>query len=576
MTRWPLVALVLCAAFMLPYVAHADDRPNGCDVCSCGGSKPYRYVNSCWTNLTAVPIFPDDIQTITFYSMSVTSIPDFAFNLPNLTRLDWTSGVTIITNNTFAGLPSLTALLLGNNRQITSISVGAFQAVPLLTVLELYNNDAVTNYVPALFSGLTKLTNLNVGNTKMLLSTLPLDQLPELVSLDIGRNPGIVSIPDFAFASNPQLSSLILGSTSITSISANAFTGTQIGNLWLNSCAITSIAANAFSGLMLYISSNPLLTLPPGLFAGQTRPQFYANLGSFPSVPPSTYGSASNPTPCNASCATCYGAGANACCGLNCLSCSSTNPCLACYDGYAKFDGFCAPTAEMNASISIQAAIASGASGASVASTASASMASAASIASAFAATAASAASVSGASVASTVSASVASEASASASAAASLAMMAAANASSDHSTPIAGAVGGGIALLALVAAAVYIARRRTPQPPPLPRRNPEIFGNFAAEESKKPASSTSSPISEHHEYQAFANPVYEQIETIPASELPQHTSAVNMNDATFAVTYTDAVVHASSLSPVGTASTATTYASITTTVNPDGVADGR
>ncbi|KJE95826.1 hypothetical protein CAOG_006232 [Capsaspora owczarzaki ATCC 30864] len=308
-----------------------------------------------------------------------------------------------------------------DDRSLTFIPSG----IPNDTTILSLNGNQITNISAHTFTGLTALTFLHLGANQ------------------------ITSIPVGAFTGLTVLRALFLSDNQITSIPADAFTGlTALVSLYLYNNQITSIPSAAFKDLsvvgVLALNNNPFTTLPPGLFqglpnglwlscdeyscVGPLRPNNFA-FGANTAAPPSTYGSASTPNQCDTACATCYGYGSSSCCELNCLTCSSSDLCTQCYEGFVLMDGSCV----------------------SLASAASASIASIASQASASAASASSVWLTSAASVASAASASAASAASA------------ASNESSGASSgPIIGGVIGGVfALLLLVALVVALRRRR-------------------------------------------------------------------------------------------------------------------
>ncbi|XP_011270681.1 tyrosine-protein kinase transforming protein Fes, variant [Capsaspora owczarzaki ATCC 30864] len=193
-------------------------------------------------------------------------------------------------------------------------------------------------------------TSVNcIGNS---LTTIP-SGIPATTTLLTLQSNQISRIPANAFAGLTAMHTLYLHQNKITSISGSAFTGLPVlHSLYLSDNLLTSIPADAFKDLSmlnyLALENNPFTTLPPGLFQGLPYVMFVMNLapnnftyGGNSVAPPSTYGSASEPHPCDAACATCYDAGSGACCALNCLTCNSSAPCTQCYDGYGMTSGSC-------------------------------------------------------------------------------------------------------------------------------------------------------------------------------------------------------------------------------------------
>ncbi|KJE89729.1 hypothetical protein CAOG_08481 [Capsaspora owczarzaki ATCC 30864] len=339
---------------------------------------------ACPTNCTCSG---NPVTTVDCQYASLSSIPS---EIPVTTMMLYLAGnqITSIPASAFEGLTELMELYLSGNR-ITSIPASAFTGLVALKILSLSSNR-ITSIPVSTFSGLVAL--------KILCRSLAYNQF--------------TSIPTSAITNLTALNRLDLRNNQITSIPASAFT------------ALTAL-------VQLALESNSFTTLPPGLFKGLPS-GLYLSSASEPLVPnnftfgentvapPSTYGSASEPYPCDTTCATCYAAGSSACCGTNCLTCTSSAVCTQCYEGFEMMGDFCSASAATNASIasvasieSIQfvsaASVASGvfATSASFVSLAAASSASIASVAST-----ASIASVSVTAVASTASASAASVAS--------------------------------------------------------------------------------------------------------------------------------------------------------------------
>ncbi|XP_011270316.1 tyrosine-protein kinase transforming protein Src, variant [Capsaspora owczarzaki ATCC 30864] len=294
-------------------------------------------------------------------SNQITSISANAFTgLAALNRLDLSSNqIASISANVFAGLSALTGVVLSGN-QFTSMPTSALAGLPMLKSVSLSNNQ-ITSIPATAFAGLTALIGVNLAGNQLR------------------------SIPTSAFTGLTALIQLVLPNNQITSISANAFAGlSALTLLHLYNNQITSISANAFSGLTamtaLALNDNPLTTLPPGLFTGLQNGMYLALSVSYslrPNnftfdgntvAPPSTYGSASEPYKCDTACATCYAAGSSSCCGINCLTCTSDNPCTQCYDGHVMMSGFCVSFASIASARTASAASTASASAASVAS----------------------------------------------------------------------------------------------------------------------------------------------------------------------------------------------------------------
>ncbi|KJE94913.1 proto-oncogene tyrosine-protein kinase LCK, variant [Capsaspora owczarzaki ATCC 30864] len=358
----------------------------------------------------------------------ITGIPAGAFTgMTALTNLYMhRNQITSIPESVFAGLTALAELSLDYN-QITSVPDDAFTGLTALVSLTLDYNQ-ITSVPDDAFTGLTALTHLSLGNNQ------------------------IISISADAFTDLTALTALLLDSNAIIGIPSSSFTGlTALTYLHLDGNQITSIPDSSFTGLTalitLALNDNPITTLPPGLFKGlpnglalsNSNPYLAPNnftFGDNTVAPPSTYGSASEPYKCDTVCATCYAAGSSACCKTHCLTCTSSDPCTQCYEGYFMMSGFCLASAATNASIT--------------------SVASVASVASATSALSASAASTASASAASTASASAASVAS-------SIAQQGdGSQESASSSAAIIAAVVASVAVIALVAVFIVLRRRRS------------------------------------------------------------------------------------------------------------------
>ncbi|KJE96673.1 TKL protein kinase, variant 2 [Capsaspora owczarzaki ATCC 30864] len=390
--------------------------------------------------------------------------------------------ITSIPANTFSTLTALSTISLYENR-ITNIHASAFTGLSALTILDLFGNE-LTSLSANTFTSLTALTQLFLsGNRFTIVPTSVFTGLNALTQLDLYNNQ-FTSIPANAFTDLTALTQLYLYNNLITSVSATAFAGlTSLIQLFLHNNQITSLSATTFTGLTavttLTLNNNAFTTLPPGLFKGllngmslsvsglSLNPNNFTSGGNS-NPPPSTYGSASYPYKCDTTCATCYGSGSIACCGINCLTCTVSDSCTQCYEGYTMMGGSCislassASAASVAATRSASVASAASASIASVASAATiASTASVASVASTQSATAASIASIastksasiaSAASIASSQSATMASAASLASTASASIASIVSAYAARASSASVASDVSATSALSASAA----------------------------------------------------------------------------------------------------------------------------
>ncbi|KJE88366.1 TKL protein kinase [Capsaspora owczarzaki ATCC 30864] len=302
-----ILALLLCVINHV-HLAQAVNACGAGGVCTCSGT------------------------VVHCQSQSLTSIPS---GIPaDTTELDLNyNPITNIPSSAFTDLNALKHLYLQSSR-ITSIPADAFISLTALNTLAL-SGYWITTIPKNAFKDLTALQYLHLGGSR------------------------ITSIPAGALTGLTALTQLDLDRNLITSISANAFTGlTALQYLNLQDNQITSIPSSAFSGLTglidLLLNANPFTTLPPGLFSGLPNdlclsagglPYLSPNnftFGGNAVAPPSMYGNASQPYPCDTACATCYVAGRSACCGINCLTCNSSSVCTQCYEGYIMMDGSCA------------------------------------------------------------------------------------------------------------------------------------------------------------------------------------------------------------------------------------------
>ncbi|XP_004364338.2 tyrosine-protein kinase Srms [Capsaspora owczarzaki ATCC 30864] len=221
------------------------------------------------------------------------------------------------------------------DNQITQLAAGSFAGLYSLSRLTL-DNSAITTLDSQAFDGLTALYQFS---SLSMISTLTFSGMPALRVLFLSNN-AITAIPAGAFYSLSRLDFLDLSYNAITAIAAGAFSGlSQLGSLNL--------------------ANNQLTTLPPGLFQGMGSVWSIAlssnnfTFGGNSLAPPSTYGSASDPIPCDAACATCFDAGASSCCPAFCLRCSSASTCTICYDGYVLNGAACVATAATNMTLSV-------------------------------------------------------------------------------------------------------------------------------------------------------------------------------------------------------------------------------
>ncbi|XP_004344441.1 hypothetical protein CAOG_06820 [Capsaspora owczarzaki ATCC 30864] len=462
-------------------------------------------------------------------------------------RLLEANQITSIPANAFTGLTALTRLELSSNR-ITSIS--AFTDLTALTVLNLEANQ-ITSIPANAFTGLTALVGMALSSNQ------------------------ITELPPSAFIGLSAMDNLDLSNNSISSISANTFTDlAALYFLDLSINLITSISSSAFSGLpglgFLTLTENPFTTLPPGLFQGLPNGLYLSDFDSYMSptnltfggntvAPPSTYGSASYPYQCDTVCATCYASGSGACCGTNCLTCNSSNPCTQCYDGYGMMSGSCVPLASI----------------ASVASVASTQSASAASIASDISAASASVATVSSASIASQASASAASASSAWQTSAASAASNAPKGSGDASSLPIIlGVIFGVLGLLLLVALVVALRRRRSPNALATTGSAIKLRESAPGSEPTYQAVDHSGTVSNvvNPTYSTLSatgdHALYEHVGSQPqgptSSEQVYAEASVSASSATSGVDYADPSLPNASSVRVPSASSPTTYATVT------------
>ncbi|KJE94955.1 hypothetical protein CAOG_08897 [Capsaspora owczarzaki ATCC 30864] len=506
-----LVITALAAVTLLAFVSKAQAAP-ACGtgaVCTCAPAFAYTIVTCSTTMPTS---FPNDAISIGLTDLAVlelrnlpslTALPNsFLVNMPSVSRLVIeTTGINSIGPNVFSGAPStLTTLpaklksrissvgpsllatmtnlrtLQISSPNLNSINVFAFQNNPLLQQLVLSENPALLE-LPFTYveypSGFVTFQSLleNQNNLQLLdlsytgLLTIPpnlISYRPQLQNVTFAYS-SISSIGSVEITNMPQLKYLNLAQNSITNVHVQAFTNLpsllQL-QVDLSRNGITSFPAGVFSGLQsltdLYLFTNSATTLPPGLFQWIATLQD-VRLGSnpFTVVPPSTYGSTTTPVACYYSCATCWGAGPARCCGEGCLTCTSTNQCTSCYNGYVSQGQFCLPPSAISASTaSAKSTIA--ASSASLASAASTVSASGASLASASIASAAFVASTSAASVATaaTASAATASAATAATASAATASAVSIASVATASAVSIASAATVSVASIASVATA--------------------------------------------------------------------------------------------------------------------------
>ncbi|KJE93503.1 hypothetical protein CAOG_009757 [Capsaspora owczarzaki ATCC 30864] len=193
---------------------------------------------------------------------------------------------------------------------------------------------------------------IEVKNCNDALITIP-SNIPTTVKNMWIDNSFIRFIRPAAFRDLSSLTVLGLYGNQISVIPANAFSGlVSLKVLDLRENGISDLSARAFTGLsaltLLELQNNLLSTLPPGLFQNLSAlTQVDLSGNSFGAVaPPSTYRVLTSLNKCDAACATCYGAGPDACCAAFCLSCNSTK-CTSCYVGSVMVDGVCGPPAPL-------------------------------------------------------------------------------------------------------------------------------------------------------------------------------------------------------------------------------------
>ncbi|XP_004365027.2 hypothetical protein CAOG_00156 [Capsaspora owczarzaki ATCC 30864] len=349
-----------------------------------------------------------NLTTLALWGTGITSFPDHAFaQLSSLQSLSLHSvPVTTIAASAFSGLTSLTSLTLDVHlltslptnvfQDLTSLRdldmsrgpygvgicfTGVFQSLTELSTLHMNWGEPCALHTHA-FTGLSALETLNLYGPVDSIADNVFEPLPSLKSLNLIVLPnltlasnaysGLQELPTLSlkltqlnapifemFSALHALTTLDLSASQFSVLPSHAFAALpQLTNLYLGNGAwdpvISSVASDAFSDLLqlefLSMGGNyeTLTTLPPGLFYGLTKlrtADLSGNAFPGPSAPPSTYGSPSNPTPCNASCVTCFAAGAESCCSANCLTCTSTSVCTACYNGFVLANGRCwAPT----------------------------------------------------------------------------------------------------------------------------------------------------------------------------------------------------------------------------------------
>ncbi|KJE88508.1 hypothetical protein CAOG_000156 [Capsaspora owczarzaki ATCC 30864] len=356
-----------------------------------------------------------NLTTLALWGTGITSFPDHAFaQLSSLQSLSLHSvPVTTIAASAFSGLTSLTSLTLDVHlltslptnvfQDLTSLRdldmsrgpygvgicfTGVFQSLTELSTLHMNWGEPCALHTHA-FTGLSALETLNLYGPVDSIADNVFEPLPSLKSLNLIVLPnltlasnaysGLQELPTLSlkltqlnapifemFSALHALTTLDLSASQFSVLPSHAFAALpQLTNLYLGNGAwdpvISSVASDAFSDLLqlefLSMGGNyeTLTTLPPGLFYGLTKlrtADLSGNAFPGPSAPPSTYGSPSNPTPCNASCATCFAAGAESCCSANCLTCTSATNCTACYGGRILQQGVCISPANDSASTS--------------------------------------------------------------------------------------------------------------------------------------------------------------------------------------------------------------------------------
>ena len=184
-----------------------------------------------------------------------------------------TNPITALAAGDFAGLTSLTALRLYDNR-LTTLPAGVFDGLTALRVLQLYNNR-LTTLPDGVFGGLTALRTLRLEDN--FLATLPagvFDGLTALRTLGLYRNR-LTTLPAGAFDGLTQLETLGLYENLLTTLPDGVFAGlTALRTLYLYDNRLTTLRAGVFAGLTqletLNLSDNSLTRLPAGVFAELT------------------------------------------------------------------------------------------------------------------------------------------------------------------------------------------------------------------------------------------------------------------------------------------------------------------
>ena len=181
--------------------------------------------------------------------------------------------ITALAAGDFAGLTSLTALRLYDNR-LTTLPAGVFAGLTALRVLQL-NNNRLTTLPDGVFAGLTALRTLRLEDN--FLATLPagvFDGLTALRTLALYRNR-LTTLPAGVFAGLTELTTLGLHENLLTTLPAGVFDGlTALETLYLYDNRLTTLPAGVFDGLTaletLNLFDNSLTRLPAGVFAELT------------------------------------------------------------------------------------------------------------------------------------------------------------------------------------------------------------------------------------------------------------------------------------------------------------------
>ena len=188
------------------------------------------------------------------------------------------SDVTELQSGDFAGLTGLTVLSVPGNsgrNRLTMLPDDIFAGLPSLTRLTLSNN-ALTTLPDDIFAGLTSLSELRLtGNQLNTLSAGQFAGLPALSSLFLDDN-ALTALPPTIFAGLTLLSNLQLSNNQLNTLSAGQFAGLPaLSSLSLNDNALTALPPTIFAGLTLLsdlqLSNNQLNTLSAGQFADLRR-----------------------------------------------------------------------------------------------------------------------------------------------------------------------------------------------------------------------------------------------------------------------------------------------------------------